>query len=206
MPQTATPCPRPAVCSACCCMGTSARPRALHLPGARPLPPPVPWAQVPWAAMRPEAGQVSGGVPGHLRGVGGAVDVCLEDPHVTHLGILGFCIQGHQSPQSLRLPRSGPSVRVLTGQLAAAPRAAPRSLTCATGLLLLPCGQTRFPLSPVTPRVGGRSRPCTPVPGWAFPGAPHVCREGRQCCTVLSGSPGGRQRITSGSTGQGGAV
>lgn len=127
---------------------------------------------------------------------------------MTHPGILGSLNpRAPVAPEPQAAVLLGPaSGSFLTARLPAAPRAAPRSLTWATGPLLLPRGQARLLLSPVTPRTGGHSRPHSPVPGWTVPGAPRVCREGRQCRTVPSGSPGGRCCVASGGTGQGGAV
>ena len=89
---------------------------------------------------------------------------------------------------------------VLIAWLLDAPRAAPQSLSQATGLLLLPHGQAWFPLSPVTPRVGGQGRLRTPIPGWTVPGAPRICWEGKWWSTVPSDSPGGHWRVASGGT------
>lgn len=61
--RTATPCPRPAASSTpcCCTRGPLLGHRLPRCPGVGPPPPPAPWARAPWAAMRPEAGQVCGG-------------------------------------------------------------------------------------------------------------------------------------------------
>lgn len=150
-----------------------------------PPPPPAPWARAPWAAMRPEAGQVCGGA-GALSGVEGAVDVCLEDPHVTHLGVLGSLNpRAPVAPEPQAAVFTGPSVRVLPdcAQLPAAQRLFGASHHGTTGPLL-PASLARPGSLCLSSPHRWAQQPRTPSLAGPSLGLPACAGEGRQCYTV----------------------